>query len=182
MEIWDVRSSDNKSITMKKQKLPLRKAGIWLDQENAYIVQFTEGEEPVVKRIKSDVESRVRIQGETKAFARFGHSFLSDQEKKQRRQRNQREKFFKELIGEIREDDFLYLFGPGKAKEGLNNAIEKDPDFRGKVVEIGPADKMTRKQIAAKTIDFFGSELFTDFKKRLRYLKKKEGSNITEAG
>ena len=167
---------------MKKNKPHVHNAGIWLDQEDAYIIQVTEGEEPVIKRIRSGVESRVRYKGESKAFTRFGQAFLSDQEKKQRRQRNQKEKFFKDLIGEVRKDDFLYLFGPGKTKEGLNNAIEKDPDFKGKVVEVVPADRMTQNQLVAKTIDFFKGEVFTAFKKRLHELKRTEGSNTELAG
>ncbi len=66
---------------MKKLRPPVRKAGIWLDQENAYVVQMTDGEEPVVKRIKSGVESRIRIKGEGRVSARFGHTFIDDQEK-----------------------------------------------------------------------------------------------------
>lgn len=162
-------------MTMKKIKAPVRKTGIWLDQENAYIVTLTDGEEPKVARFRSAVESRIRIKGENKAFARFGQAFLYDQEKKQRRQRNQREKFFKELIEQIREDDYLFLFGPGKAREGLNNAIEKDPDFRGTVVEIRPADKISRNKIVAMTLEFFNGSSFAEFKKRQRYLKRNEG-------
>ncbi len=167
---------------MKKNRAPARNAGIWLDQEDAYIIQVTEGEEPVIKRIRSGVESRIRYKGESKDFARFGQAYLSDQEKKQRRQRNQKEQFFKDLIGEIRKDDYLYLFGPGKTKEGLNNAIEKEPDFKGKVVEIVPADRMTQNQLVAKTIGFFNGETFRAFKKRLHDLKKAEGSSTALAG
>jgi len=164
---------------MKKIKAPVRKTGVWLDQENAFIVQLTDGEEPRVKKIKSGVESRIRYRGEDKSFARFGQAFLSDQEKKQKRQQNQRSKFFRELIDFIREDDYIYLFGPGKAREGLNNAIEKDPDFRGKVTEISPADKISQKKIVAKTLEYFNGEAFSEFKKRQRYLRRKEGSHPT---
>jgi hypothetical protein len=156
---------------MKKNKPPERKAGIWLDQETAFIIHITGEEEPVIKRLKSGVESRVRYPGEVKVMARFGQAYLDDQEKKQRRQRNQREKFFKELIGLIHEDDYIYIFGPGKAKEGLNNAIEKDHSIKGKVVAIEAADKLTRNQMLQKVVTYFNDEAFRSFKKSLRKLK-----------
>ena len=82
---------------MKKIKLPEKKAGIWIDQENAYIVRVASLSEPVLEKIKSAVESIIRNKGEGKVSARFGHAFIDDQEKKQRRQKNQRLKYFKDL-------------------------------------------------------------------------------------
>ena len=68
---------------MKKIKAPEKKAGIWIDQETAYIIRVSGETEPMLERIKSDVESRIRIRGEGKVSARFGNAFIDDQEKKQ---------------------------------------------------------------------------------------------------
>lgn len=157
---------------MKKIKPPEKKAGVWLDQENAFIIHITGDAEPVVERLKSGVESRIRYAGEGKVSARFGQSYLDDQEKKQHRQKNQREKFFKQIIGLIHDDDFLYLFGPGMAKESLNNVIEKEHDIKAKVVSIKATDKLTRKQAILKVQDYFNDDAFRLFKKNLRKQKK----------
>lgn len=157
---------------MKKIKPPERKAGIWLDQENALIVHIIGDGEPVTERLKSGVESRIRYPGEGKVSARFGQSYLDDQEKKQHRQRNQREKFFKKIAGLIHDDDFIYLFGPGMAKEGLNNYIEQEPGIKAKVVDIEAADKLTKKQVVLKVQNYFADEAFKLFKKKLKKQKK----------
>lgn len=94
---------------MKKLRPPEIKAGIWLDQENAFVILLAGKEEPVIKSLKSDIELRTRIKGEGKVFARFGNTFINDQEKKQNRQRNQREKFFRRITGTIAEADYIFF-------------------------------------------------------------------------
>jgi hypothetical protein len=156
---------------MKKIRSPEKKAGIWLDQEVAFIIRMVDEGEPVIEKVKSDVESRIRIPGEEKVSARFGQSYLDDQEKKQKRQRNQREKYFKEIIKLLSDVDYLYILGPGLAKEGLNNAIENDTSLKLKVILSEAADRLTRPQLIARVEDFFHDKLFTQLK---RDLKKKE--------
>jgi hypothetical protein len=140
---------------MKKIKPPVKKAAVWVDQETAYIFRI-EGETEIPDEvIKSGVESRIRTKGEGKVSARFGNAFIDDQEKKQSRQRNQRKKYFNEIIEKIDDADYIYLFGPGRGKEELNNAIEKAHVFKGKVMAIEPADKITQNQMRAKVNEYF---------------------------
>lgn len=153
---------------MKKIKPPEKKAGIWLDQENAYIIWFKGEKETVFEKIKSAVESRVRIAGEGKVSARFGSVFIDDQEKKQKRQRNQRRVYFNEIIATVHEADYLFLFGPGKAKEELKNAMEEKKDLKGMIVAIENADKITKNQMQEKVLDYFNGEEFKTFKKAQR--------------
>jgi len=153
---------------MKKIRSPEKKAGIWIDQEKALIVRIDGEGPPVLEKLHSYVESRIRIAGEGKVSARFGQSFLDDKEKKQHRQHNQREKFFKEIIKLIKNADYLYLMGPGPAKEGLNNALENDQTVVVKVIMTEPADRMTQKQLIVKVESFFNSKLFLMLKKKLK--------------
>ena len=162
-EIWI-----NTIFFMKRKYLPDKKAGIWLDQEKAYIIRIEGEGEPVLQKLKSDVEIRVRFPGEGKVFARFGNAFLDDQEKKQKRQRQQRHEFFKEIADLIHDADYIYLFGPSIAKEGLNNFIEEDHTIKGKVVAIENADRLTQNQMKVKVESFFKDEVFRNFKKRMR--------------
>lgn len=159
---------------MRKKIKTEVKTGIWLDQQNAFITTITGKEDPVTLRVKSDVESRVRFKGEGKAFTRFGNTYMSDEERKQHRQQNQRKKFFKTIISNIRDADYLYLFGPGRAKMGLRNAIEKDKDVRGQVSLLETMDKMTVEEAAAATSKYFSGMAFKSFKRQLRYLKRLE--------
>ena len=153
---------------MKKKYLPEKKTGIWIDQNEAFLIRLEGDKQPVIQKIRSAVESRVRIKGEGKVSARFGNAFIDDQEKKQRRQRNERKQYFNEIIKAVHDDDYLYLYGPGKGKEELNNAIEKIHDIKGKVIAIEAADKLTKNQLVAKTIDYFSSKEFTGAKNNLK--------------
>ncbi len=155
---------------MKKIKSPEKKAGIWLDQETAYIIRVSGETEPILEKIKSDVESRIRIRGEGKVSARFGNAFINDQEKKQRRQRQQRQRYFKEIIQQLADIDYIYLFGPGKGKEELNNAIEKAHAFKGKVVAVETADRLTKNQMLAKATDFFSDDTLKNLKRKLTFI------------
>lgn len=161
---------------MKKPRPPEVKAGIWLDQENAFIIKIIGKNEPEVSAIKSGVESRVRFKGEGKVFARFGNAFISDQEKKQHRQHNQREKYFKKIISRLEDINYLYLFGPGRAKQGLQNDIEKTKGLKAKIAALEVTDKMTAEEAKAETTRYFNDMAFKAFKRQLQYMKKKQGS------
>jgi len=104
----------------------------------------------------------VRIKGEEKVFARFGNAFINDQEKKQRRQRNERKRYFDEIISRVRDDDYIFLFGPGKGKEELKNAFEKEHGMRAKVLAFETTDRLTRNQLLEKTKKYFDSDEFRD--------------------
>jgi hypothetical protein len=153
---------------MKKMRLPQKKTGIWIDQEKAFLIRLEGDKEPVIKRIKSDVESRVRIKGEEKVSARFGNAFIDDQEKKQSRQRNERKRYFDEIIGKVRDDDYIFLFGPGKGKEELKNAIEKEHSMRAKVLAFETTDRLTKNQLLEKTRKYFDSDEFRDALSNMR--------------
>jgi len=147
---------------MKKKFVPQKKTGIWIDQEKAFLIRLEGDKEPIIEKIKSDVESRVRIKGEEKVFARFGNAFINDQEKKQRRQRNERKRYFDEIISRVRDDDYIFLFGPGKGKEELKNAFEKEHGMRAKVLAFETTDRLTRNQLLEKTKKYFDSDEFRD--------------------
>ena len=82
---------------MKKIKPVEQNAGIWLDQDSAIIVHLQKNAEPVVEKLVSGVETRLRVPGESKIFSQYGHTVVDNQEKKQHRRQNQRNKFFKEI-------------------------------------------------------------------------------------
>jgi stalled ribosome rescue protein Dom34 len=153
---------------MKKIRSPEIKGGIWIDQEKAYIIQIEGIGPPVLEIIKSNVESRIRIPGEEKVSARFGQSFIDDQEKKQRRQHQQREKYFKHVVKLVKEWDYLYLMGPGPAKNGLQNVLENDTTAKVKIILTETADQMTRQQLIAKVETFFKNKLFLLLKRKLK--------------
>ena len=153
---------------MKKIKSLEHKAGIWLDQETAYIVHMEGDAVGKVEGLISDVESRVRMAGEGKVYARFGHTFLDNQEKTQHRQNNQRKSFFKEILGHLHGVNFLYLFGPGKARYGLHRLIERDQQLAGHIAAFEAADRMNKREAVAATLAYFTGDQFKQYKKDRR--------------
>ncbi len=143
------------------------RTGIWINQGGAFIIRITGKNEPVITKVKSGVESRVRFEGEGKMYSRFGNAFIDDQEKKQKRQQQQRRRFFKKIIGLVHDDDYLVLFGPGKAKMELNKALEKEPGIKTKVLGVETSDRMTQNQMKEFVRDFFAVELFSKQKRRV---------------
>jgi hypothetical protein len=175
--LYKIALEQSKTFFMKKKYLPEKKTGIWIDQNDAFLIRLENDKAPVVQQIKSNVESRVRVKGEGKISARFGDSFIDDQEKKQRRQRNERKKYFEEIINQVHNDDYLLLFGPGKGKEELNNAIEKTKGVKAKVIGIETTDRLSDNQMLKKTIDYFESADFREVKKKLLEQKRVASEN-----
>jgi hypothetical protein len=157
---------------MKKVKLPEHKAGIWLDQETAYIIHMKGDTLDKVEGLISDVDSRVRMAGEGKVYARFGHTFIDNQEKTQHRQHNQRQHFFKEILTHLKGTNFLYLFGPGQARHGLQRLIEKDHDLAGHVVNSATAGVMNKRLAVIETLAYFNGDGFKQYKKERRKVMK----------
>ena len=156
-------------MIMKKKYLPEKKTGIWVDQEDAFLIRLEGKKEPIIQHIRSDVESRVRTKGEGKVSARFGNAFIDDQEKKQRRQRHERKRYFDEIIDIVRNDDYIFLFGPGKGKEELNNAFEKEHAIKAKVILFETTDRLTENQRLEKTLDYFNGEEFKSARRKMRH-------------
>ena len=52
-----------------------KKIGIWLDSKNAIILSISANEEKIYK-VNSNVESRVRYNGESKTYTRMGKNFI----------------------------------------------------------------------------------------------------------
>ena len=145
---------------MKKIKKHENRAGIWIDQTKAVIVHIVSDGDPIIEKIRSGVESKVRFPGETKVFARFGNAFISDQEKKQHRQKNEREKYFRKIISLLQQADFIYVFGPSDARHELVNDIQKDPVLKNKFIKTEKVDRLTEKQILRHVVNYFSGEDF----------------------
>lgn len=123
--------------------------GIWLNQEKAYMVTMKNDNPPEIQLLKSGVDSIIRFPGERKMYTRFGNAIIDDQEKKQRRQYEQRKRYFREIIKKVQKHHAVLLFGPGKAKDELFKEMAKTPGLKKKVLAVETSDRMTRNQLKA---------------------------------
>lgn len=139
---------------------PDRNIGVWLDYKHAYLVKLTENIS--VEELKSEEH----LPGENN-LTRLNNIPFSQSEKQNHERLNQ-QKFFKKIINRLKEEEYAYIFGPGEAKQGLVNMIEKEGrHFPCKVVGSESADKLTPNQLIQKVKDFFRSLKFEDIKRRL---------------
>lgn len=136
--------------------------GIWLDYKEAFVVYlidnrpFTAGDREMVERIESDVEGRTRLSGGSRSRKTpYGPQEISVDGKQERRRRHQLHAFFQQIILRLKDADRILIFGPGEAKHELKKAVLKNKELAGKIKKIVSADRMTIRQITARTREFF---------------------------
>jgi len=131
-----------------------KNVGIWLDNEKAYIITLIDGNEKVEK-IESNVETRVRIEGETKSYSRLGGMLINPQKKKTKRKNNQLKDYFRSIIGKTKDAHSIYIFGPADAKTNLKKIVEQEKNLNKKLKRVDPSDKLTENQMIAKVKEVF---------------------------
>jgi len=142
-------------MKLKNKFLQQKKVGIWIDQEKAYIFKIKGEEEPVMEKINSGIELRNRIRGDKEEVTRFGSFILGEREKKQRRQRAARAKYYKDITIHIHDADYCLIFGPGETKHELAKTVRKDNTMKEKISAVENSGRLTLNQMKAKVKDFF---------------------------
>jgi hypothetical protein len=135
----------------------IRQTGIWIDKSKAIIISIAGGKSEI-KEINSEIETRVRFQGETKQFGRFGNQYLSDQEKKEHRLLEQRKKFLAYVLEQIKISDQVVLFGPAEMKMELKKEMTKNHELSDKLAGVVSTDNMTNNQLVAWVKNYFNSK------------------------
>lgn len=132
----------------------MKQTGIWIDKSKALIVNLI-GDKSEIEEINSEIETKVRFEGETKQFGKFGGQFLSNQEKKEHREIEQKKKFLNHLLKQIQASDQIVVLGPAEMKNELKKLILNDPDFKDKLRGIESVDNMTNNQLVAWVKNYF---------------------------
>ena len=129
-------------------------AGIWIDQEKAYIVKLEDGKVRL-RVFESNVEKHVRLSGGARSKNPYGPQDISSEKKPEERRRHQLIRFFREVIRYIEDVNKLLIMGPGEAKKILNKEIAKIKSLSSIRIIIETADKMTEKQLIAMVKNFY---------------------------
>ncbi|MPQ48848.1 hypothetical protein GCQ56_17745 [Marinifilum sp. N1E240] len=128
--------------------------GVWLDTEKAYIITL-KNDESHVEIIESDVETRVRFKGETKAYSKMGNQFINPAKRMTHRRRHQFKQYFEEITDCLSEAEEIYLFGPAETKVHLAKHLSKDSNLKDRIRKIESEDQMTEKQMIACVKNIF---------------------------
>lgn len=130
---------------MKKQ------TGIWIDQSEAIIVTFTEGDSSV-KKVASGIGQQ---DNESETRSQMGGQHLNDEEKVEKREEHQLQQFFNEILSSIADVQELYLFGPAQTKFKFEKKINGENNLSFKLLKTETADSMTGNQVTAAVRTFF---------------------------
>ena len=124
-----------------------RQVGLWIDHRETLIVFIgDDGEE--TRRIESGMEKHVRFSGGN----RSEEGSADDQ--RDRQFAGHLNRYYDEVITNIRDAESILLFGPGEAKGELEKRLAIK-GLGGRIVGIETVDKMTDRQIAAKVREHF---------------------------
>ncbi len=134
----------------------MRKVGIWIDQKEAHIITLSESK-VYSKTIYSDIDTRIRVDGEKKQFGRFGDQFLVDEKGKKNRIEEYTQRYLMGILKELKNADEIVLFGPAQTKSKLEKVILNNPGVAPKLKAVKISDNMTHNQKIAYVKDFYKS-------------------------
>ena len=132
----------------------MRKIGVWIDQKEANIITL-ERDGDYSKTIYSDIETRIRIEGEKKQFGRFGDQYLVDEKGKENRVKEYTQKYLLRVVKELGKADEILLFGPAQTKFRLEKLISEIPEMLIKLKDIKTTENMTHNQKSAYVRDYY---------------------------
>ena len=135
----------------------MRKVGIWIDQKEANLITLTK-KNIHSKTIYSDIETRIRTEGETKQFGRFGDQYLVDEKGKENRVNEYTQRYLKRVLKELSKADEIFLFGPAQMKLKMEKAISVIPELAVKLKDTKTSENMTHNQKLAYVKDFYKVE------------------------
>jgi hypothetical protein len=129
-------------------------AGIWIDHRKAVIVVLTADGETLTT-VESDVEKHPQRSGDSPMTGAYEARQVPADDSRQRALTGDLNGYYDRVLASLPGGCSLLLFGPGEAKGELNKRIGKT---RHDVTLVGveTKDKMTDKQIMAKTRGHFG--------------------------
>jgi hypothetical protein len=130
-----------------------KEIGLWIDHREAVIVILTQGGEEI-KHIISNSGKHIRYSGSSHSKTPEGLKEVASEDQRDRKFGNQLDKFYDEVNAAIRDAASIRIFGPGEAKGELEKRLVHD-GFKGHILAVETADKMTDRQISAKVREQF---------------------------
>lgn len=132
----------------------MRYTGIWLDTNEAIVVEIINGKESFF-RIPSDIE-HFHVTGGSGTRLKGGPQDVVQDSKYTERKKHQMKRYFKEIIDYLKDTDALMLFGPADTNVMLKKEIETShKELNEKVVLVKKVDSMTINQTRALVRDSF---------------------------
>ena len=130
-----------------------KEIGLWVDHREAVIVILGDGEEEI-KHITSNSGKHIRYSGSAHSRTPEGLKEVTAEDQRDRKFNNILNKFYDEIIANIRDAESIQIFGPGEAKGELEKRLEHE-GLKAHILALEAADRMTDRQISAKVRERF---------------------------
>jgi hypothetical protein len=130
-----------------------KEIGLWIDHREATIVILLDGEEEI-RHIASNSGKHIRYSGSSHSKTPEGLKEVTSEDQRDRKFGNNLNKFYDEIISNIRGADSIQIFGPGEAKGELEKRIARE-GLKAHILAVEAMDKMTDRQILAKVREHF---------------------------
>src|SRR6476620_4293345 len=105
---------------------PDERVGVWIDHKVAYFIKVSGDHSPTIEELGSGIQSRKDSGIDAKTSIHMAHSVLNGHDKMHQHQLHELHTFYVAIVHKLRSVDYVYLFGPGEAKHGLNRAIARE--------------------------------------------------------
>jgi hypothetical protein len=130
--------------------------GIWVDHREAYLIWADENGEVEVQH--AEAEYPEAGQKGDRAVAGRGGAFgaLAPHAHLEEKQHREARRFYDRIYRATRKAQYVYIFGPGKARNELRKRLQEHKDFAGEVKGVEGAEKTSQAQMAARVRSFFG--------------------------
>ena len=130
-----------------------KEIGLWIDHQEAIVVIFSDGIEET-RHIVSSSGRHIRYSGSSHSKTPQGLKEVTGEDQRDRKFTNTLNKFYDEIISNIRDADTIQIFGPGEAKGELEKRLEHE-GLKARILAVETMDKMTDRQISAKVRERF---------------------------
>jgi hypothetical protein len=127
----------------KGTRLMKKKAGLWIDHREAFIVTVT-GKREETNRISSNIELDAQFSGNSRSAGAQDVEDVQD-----RKLVHNLKCYYDAIIEHIQNAESIWIFGPGEAKGELVKRL-KSNNLGQHIVSIDTVDKLTDPQIVAK--------------------------------
>ena len=130
-----------------------KQVGLWIDHRKAVLITLTDGTEST-REIISGFEKRPRFSDNPRAKIPDEKHMAVNENSRDRQFENLLEDFYTQVLSQIKDADAIWIIGPGEAKQEFEKFM-KNRNLSACIAGVEPVDKLTSRQIASKTRDFF---------------------------
>lgn len=130
-----------------------KEIGLWIDRTKAVIVSIYR-RRVEIKQVESGLGKRIRYSGAPRSGTPYSAQYHQADDQLDKKYTQQVNKYYSQVLLHLRRAGDVLIFGPGEAKGELQKRIAR-AKLSVRIVGIETADKMTRRQIAAKVRRYF---------------------------